>query len=45
MPSYSGRTRGGGRFRVTGCCLPIAVVLVSTAGAAPALLWRHARRR
>jgi hypothetical protein len=45
FPSYSRRTRGGGSFRVTGCCLPLALGLSSTAALAPALLWRHARRR
>jgi len=29
FPSYSTRTRGGSRVRVTGCCLPIPLGLVT----------------
>ncbi len=32
FPSYSRRTRGGSRVKVTGCCLPIPLVM--TIGAA-----------
>ncbi|MDX6677853.1 MAG: hypothetical protein QOE31_1905 [Solirubrobacteraceae bacterium] len=45
FPSYSRRTRGGGSFRVTGCCLPLALGLGSSLAAGPALLLRAARRR
>jgi hypothetical protein len=41
FPSYSGRTRRGSSFRVTGCCLPLALSLM----AAPALLLRLIFRR
>ena len=35
FPSYSRRTRGGSRVRVTGCCLPLP--LAFTVGSAVAL--------
>ena len=41
FPSYTRRTRGGGRVRVTGCCLPLALGLA----AAPAMAGRAAWRR
>lgn len=31
FPYYSTRTRGGSRVTVSGCCLPIPLVLVSAA--------------
>lgn len=36
FPSYSRETRRGGRVRVTGCCLPLTLVLTApfVAGAA-----------
>jgi hypothetical protein len=34
FPSYSRRTRGGGRVTVSGCCLPIPLALTITAGIA-----------
>lgn len=39
IPTYSRRTRGGGRVSVGGCCLPIplALTLTAAAGAARAL--------
>ena len=41
FPSYSRRTRGGSRVRVTGCCLPIPLTLtVATAVTARTLLKR-----
>ncbi|HVL94737.1 MAG TPA: hypothetical protein VM266_02650 [Solirubrobacteraceae bacterium] len=41
LPSYSRRTRGGGRVRVAGCCLPLALGML----AAPALTARALVRR
>lgn len=41
FPSYSRRTRGGGRVRVTGCCLPLSLTLT----AVPVLAVRTAVRR
>jgi hypothetical protein len=41
FPSYSTRTRRGGRVTVTGCCLPIPLALtVGAAAGARALLRR-----
>jgi hypothetical protein len=42
FPSYSTRTRGGGRVQVGGCCLPIPLALTVAAGA---LVKRAVRRR
>ena len=41
FPSYSRRTRGGGRVRVSGCCLPITLGLT----AVPTIAVREALRR
>jgi hypothetical protein len=41
FPSYSRRTRGGGSVRVTGCCLPLSLVLA----AVPAVAAREVARR
>jgi len=41
FPSYSRRTRGGGRVRFTGCCLPLALGVV----AVPAVAGREILRR
>jgi hypothetical protein len=34
FPYYSGRTRGGSRVTVTGCCLPIPLALAVSLGVA-----------
>ncbi|HEU4658050.1 MAG TPA: hypothetical protein VFR97_11010 [Capillimicrobium sp.] len=34
FPSYSTRTRGGGRVQVGGCCLPIPLLATLAGGAA-----------
>ena len=42
FPTYSRRTRGGGRVSVGGCCLPIPLALVAgVVGAARILTHRH----
>jgi hypothetical protein len=41
FPSYSRRTRGGGRVRVSGCCLPLALGLMAVPGAAVRVAWRR----
>jgi len=41
FPSYTRRTRGGGRVRVSGCCLPLSLAMV----AVPAAATRVALRR
>ena len=40
FPYYSRRTRGGSRVTVSGCCLPIPLVMI-TALAGAARLWAH----
>jgi len=40
LPSYSRRTRRGSQIRVTGCCLPIPLALVLSAGLAVRALLR-----
>ena len=40
FPSYSRRTRRGSQVRVTGCCLPIPLALVLSAGLAVRALLR-----
>ncbi len=42
FPSYSRRTRGGGSVRVTGCCLPLSLLM---AAAPVAAVGAVARRR
>ena len=41
LPSYSRRTRGGGRVRVSGCCLPLALTMT----AVPVVAAREVLRR
>ncbi len=41
FPSYSRRTRGGGRVRVTGCCLPLALAMAAPPTLAARELWRR----
>jgi hypothetical protein len=41
FPSYSGRTRRGTRFRVTGCCLPVALALMALPVAGARAAWRR----
>jgi hypothetical protein len=41
FPSYSRRTRRGGRVRVSGCCLPLALALTATPALAARELWRR----
>ena len=42
FPYYSRRTRGGSRVTVSGCCLPIPLVLVSALAVACRAAWhRH----
>jgi hypothetical protein len=41
MPYYSRRTRGGSRVSVTGCCLPIPLGMLATAGLGARLLLRR----
>ena len=41
LPSYSRTTRGGGRVRVSGCCLPLALGIL----AVPTVAARQALRR
>lgn len=41
LPSYSRRTRGGSQVRVSGCCLPIPLILATGSG----LLVRRVARR
>jgi hypothetical protein len=41
FPYYSGRTRRGSRVRVTGCCLPIPLGMVSALGVGARLLMRR----
>ncbi len=41
LPSYSRRTRGGGSVRVTGCCLPLSLVIVAAPAAAVGTLVRR----
>jgi hypothetical protein len=40
FPYYSGRTRGGSRVTVSGCCLPIPLAIVLTGAAALTRLLR-----
>jgi hypothetical protein len=40
FPYYSGRTRGGSRVTVSGCCLPIPLAIAVTAAAAMTRLLR-----
>jgi hypothetical protein len=44
FPTYSRRTRGGGRVRVAGCCLPLALGLTSTGALALRVAVRAALR-
>ena len=41
LPYYSGRTRRGSRVHVTGCCLPIPLMLVLSAVAGARALIRR----
>jgi hypothetical protein len=41
FPSYSTRTRGGSRVSVSGCCLPIPLMLCVSALAGVRALLRH----
>ena len=41
FPSYSRRTRGGGRVRVTGCCLPLTLWMVAVPSLGARALWRR----
>jgi hypothetical protein len=41
LPYYSTRTRGGSRVSVSGCCLPIPLLLVVSAVAGLRALVRH----
>jgi hypothetical protein len=41
FPTYSTRTRGGSRVRVTGCCLPLPLALAVTAGLGARTLLRR----
>lgn len=41
FPYYSGRTRRGSRVRVTGCCLPIPLGMLSALAVGARLLLRR----
>jgi len=41
FPSYSRQTRGGGRVKVTGCCLPFALGIVALPTVAARTAWRR----
>jgi hypothetical protein len=41
FPTYSRRTRSGGRVSVGGCCLPIPLALVALPVIALRTLWRR----
>jgi hypothetical protein len=41
FPYYSGRTRGGSRVTVSGCCLPIPLAMVAGLSLGARLLYRR----
>jgi hypothetical protein len=43
FPSYSRRTRGGGSFRVSGCCLPLTLAMAAAPALGVRLVVRHRR--
>ena len=45
LPSYSRTTRGGSRVRVTGCCLPIPLGVVSATALGASVAARRSRLR
>jgi hypothetical protein len=44
FPYYSTRTRRGSRVTVSGCCLPLALAMLSAPVLAGSLAWRRVRR-